>query len=138
MKRTKIFIFLTVLLSSPLVVFGATGGFRGLLLHASSLISQLIILVVSLALLAFFWGLTKYIWSLSGDKKNYEEGINIMKWGILALFVMLSIWGLVGFLQKGFGLDTTASSRSSSILNGGPTDPPCSNFNPDLGGPCQN
>ena len=119
MKRTQTLIFLIGLSSSPLIVYGATGGFRGLLLHASSLISQLIILVASLALLAFFWGLTKYIWSLSGDKKNYEEGINIMKWGILALFIMVSIWGLVGFLQRGFGLDKTVAPVSSG------SNPPC-------------
>lgn len=95
------------LAATPMLAFGATtvtGGFAGLLLDAQRIINRLIGIVFSLALAAFFWGLAKYILSLSGDKKNYEEGINIMKWGILTLVIMTSIWGIVEFLKQGFGL----------------------------------
>ena len=61
-------------------------------------------LVFGLALLAFFWGLAKFIFH-AGNEDRIEEGKRIMLWGIIALFVMVSIWGLVSFMQEAFGLD---------------------------------
>jgi len=83
----------------PLISFaeqlGQTKIFFG---NALSIVrSVLIPLVFTLALLLFFWGVVKYIRS-EGDGK--EDGRRIMIWGIIALFVMASIWGLVAFLQK--------------------------------------
>ena len=101
MKRI---LFLITILLSPVVVFGATDGFKGLLLSASGIISQLILLVISLALLAFLWGLTRTIFD-AGNAEKREEGRSIMKYGILALFIMISIWGIIGFFQQGFGLN---------------------------------
>lgn len=57
----------------------------------------LIPLVFTLALLFFFWGVVKYIRSAGNEK---EEGKKIMIWGVVALFVMSSVWGLVSFIQN--------------------------------------
>lgn len=69
---------------------------------------KLIPLLFALALLLFFWGLVKYIWSLSSGSK--EEGKNIMVWGIIALTVMISVWGLVNFIRKSLDLDNPGSN----------------------------
>ncbi len=61
----------------------------------------------ALALLVFFWGLVKYI-AKADDEKAKEAGKNIMIWGVIALFVMFSVFGLVNFLQESFG--TTADT----------------------------
>ena len=55
-----------------------------------------------LALLVFIWGLAKFIMK-SGDEKSHEEGIALMKWGLLALFVMLSFTAIVAFFYGDFG-----------------------------------
>lgn len=34
----------------------------------------------------------------SGDEKVIEEGKNLMKWGILALFVMVSFIGIINLI----------------------------------------
>ncbi len=54
-------------------------------------------MVLGIALLGFFWGLAMYIFN-SADEDKRKEGKHIMLWGIIALFVMTAIWGLVGFL----------------------------------------
>lgn len=59
-------------------------------------------IVAALALLAFFWGLVKYI-AKADDEKAKESGKSIMIWGVVALFVMFSVFGLVRFLQTSFG-----------------------------------
>jgi hypothetical protein len=57
----------------------------------------LIPLVFSLALLLFFWGMVKYIWS---EGQGKEEGKKFMIWGVVALFVMSSIWGIIYFIGE--------------------------------------
>jgi len=52
-------------------------------------------IMFALATVLFFWGLVKFIWS-PGEK---DQGKNIMVWGIVALFVMFTIWGIIEFIQ---------------------------------------
>lgn len=75
-----------------------------------SLIDRLIGIVVAIALFAFFWGLAKFIFRVGGDEKAVEEGKRIMKWGLIALFVMVSVWGIVIFMQRALGLPMTIPS----------------------------
>ncbi|MBN2094019.1 MAG: hypothetical protein JW740_01460 [Candidatus Zambryskibacteria bacterium] len=68
-----------------------------LLMMIKNLITiYLIPIAFTLALLLFFWGVVKYIWSVGTEK---EQGKKVMVWGIVALFVMSSVWGLVAFLR---------------------------------------
>jgi hypothetical protein len=62
-------------------------------------------LAFSLCLLYFFWGITKYIKNDAGSEKAVEEGKKIMLWGLVALFVVFSIWGIINFIRGEFGLD---------------------------------
>ena len=55
-------------------------------------------LLFGVALLFFFWGLVKFL-ANAGDKGAIEEGRNKMLWGVITLFVMLSVWSLVRFIQ---------------------------------------
>lgn len=63
----------------------------------------LIPLVMTVALLLFFWGLVMYIRSVSPGSK--EEGKSIMIWGIVALFVMTSVWGIVRLIRTELGIN---------------------------------
>src|SRR2546426_844821 len=66
------------------------------------IIGLLIPIVFALALLYFFWGLAQYILN-SGDEAAQAEGRRKMIWGIVALFVMSAVWGLVRFLGTAVG-----------------------------------
>lgn len=57
--------------------------------------------IVALALLTFFWGLAKFLGS-GGSEKSVEEGKKLMLWGIIGLFVMLSMWTIVALLTGSF------------------------------------
>ena len=60
-------------------------------------------ILMGVALLVFIWGLVKFL-NNAGDKKGLEEGRNIMIWGVLALFVMVTVWGLIFFIQDELGI----------------------------------
>ncbi|MGB8815705.1 MAG: hypothetical protein WCC74_00490 [Minisyncoccia bacterium] len=72
----------------------------------SGILEPLIVLLSSLTILIFVWGILKY---MRADSKEREEGKKYMFWGVIGIFVMFSLWGLVNILQNSFGLDTTSS-----------------------------
>ena len=71
---------------------------------AQALVNKSVPLFVGLAILAFFWFLIEFIWKGSGDPAKRQESLKGMGWSIVALFVMVSIWGLVGFLGSVTGI----------------------------------
>lgn len=91
-------VFVSIVLALPLISSAAMLGETSKLFRAAlDIINDLLIpLAFSLALLFFFWGVAKYIYSEGTGK---EEGKKIMIWGVVALFVMSSIWGLVSFIR---------------------------------------
>ena len=56
----------------------------------------------TLAFVAFFYGLALFLLNHE-DKTINEKGKNVMVWGVLALFVMITIWGIIGFMQDTIG-----------------------------------
>lgn len=71
---------------------------------ANAVISAAVPIVISLAILVFIWGVLRYV--ISSDEDKRKEGKNLMLWGIVGIFVMVSVWGLVGILQKTIGVDS--------------------------------
>ncbi|MBX4199131.1 hypothetical protein KW800_02585 [Candidatus Parcubacteria bacterium] len=74
-------------------------------------------IVVGLALLGFFWGLMKFIFN-AGNEEAKEEGKKIMIYGIVTLFVMVAVWGLVKFVASSLGIGTGGSSGSLPTVPG--------------------
>jgi len=66
------------------------------------IINPLLLVLAGLSLLVFFKGLASFIFH-AGDAKGNEEGKNLMKWGLIALFVMVSLLAIIGFLSESFG-----------------------------------
>jgi len=79
----------------------------GALDTVTDFVNRLIPFVIGLAVLFFIWGLIKYI-TAGGDETSRKEAINTIIWGIVVLFVMVSVWGLVNILVNTFGLENQA------------------------------
>lgn len=71
-------------------------------------------ILVGAALIVFIWGLIKFI-GTAGDETGRTEGKQRMLWGIIALFVIVSIWGIVTFLQDATGTGTSATPDAPGI-----------------------
>jgi hypothetical protein len=64
-----------------------------------SVVSSLIPIFIALAFLVFVWGLVGFILA-SGDEAAKDEGRRRMIWGVIALFVITAIWGILALLQQ--------------------------------------
>lgn len=100
-------------LALPLTSFAAFGKIETLVGDIGRIVNLVIPIVFALALLGFFWGLVKYIFGAEHDKETAKK---TMLWGIVALFVMAAVWGLVRFLGEQVGIDTEGKAPSVSPL----------------------
>jgi len=112
MKKIGLMVVATML---PMVAFAAADltNVETLVKSIGRIISLLIPIVFALALLYFFWGLAKYILSAGGEDK--ENGKNVMIWGIVALFVMASVWGIISFMSSALGLNGGTSVTPPTV-----------------------
>lgn len=87
----------------------AQNGIFGLLTLAARVLNTLVGLFVLGAIVVFFWGLIQYLRKVDEEK---SKGLQTMIWGIVAIFVMVSIWGLIRIVQQTFGLDSAAANQA--------------------------
>jgi len=103
MKMKKLSLIVGAL-AVPLVSFAQSlGKLETLTDSIKSIVNKVIPIVFAIALLGFFWGLVRYIF---GSEHNKDQAKKTMIWGVVALFVMATVWGLVNFLASNLGVDT--------------------------------
>jgi len=88
------------------------GNLQGLVQLTGNIVNMLVPIVSTLVVVFFFWGLAMYVLS-AGNEEKQGEGKSIMIWGVLALFIMATIWGIIGFMQNTLG--NTAGPQSVNI-----------------------
>jgi len=94
---------LAALVLLPALASAQLNNVSGLLTSFGNLVETALPIVVALALLAFFWGLVNLIW---GGGEKVEEGKTYMIWSVVALFVMVSVWGLTQFIGTAFNISS--------------------------------
>ena len=97
----------STLLLGPLAAFAQgpqLSNVRQLIEAIGDIINLLLPIAVAIALLAFFYGLIQYIRG-ANDPAAAGTGKSIMIAGVIALFVMVSVWGIVRFIGNALGID---------------------------------
>ena len=71
----------------------------------TNLIQSTLPVIFGLTVLVFIWGLVKFIFRIGGDEKAVKEGKNLMIWGLIALFILMSYMAILALLHRdvGFG-----------------------------------
>lgn len=94
-----------VMLSMPCMALAAAGDDIGTSISFfNKVFGAFIVMFLSFAVVYFLWGVATYI--LQGDnEEKRSEGRQMMIYGIISIFVMVSIWGLVGFLVSSASLN---------------------------------
>lgn len=86
--------------------------FQQILNFFAGVVSFLGPVLISLALLAFFWALIQYLFNK--DAKA-EDSKKYLGYSILILFVMVSIWGIISFIQSNLGIEGGEQLRYDEI-----------------------
>ncbi|MDR3519575.1 MAG: hypothetical protein P4L63_01650 [Candidatus Pacebacteria bacterium] len=75
--------------------------------------SSVIPFIFSIAVVVFVWGVIQFFIINADEEAKREQGKQFMIWGIIALAVMLSVWGLVGILGKTFNVNTSVLPQAA-------------------------
>jgi len=99
----------------PMVANAQGATIETVILDVTYLLSLAVPLLITLALVYFIWGLGEFIFAGASDETKRAEGRNRMIWGIIALFVIVSVWGLVGIVARTFSIDQTSTLRGDQV-----------------------
>ena len=98
-------VIIASLVFTPVFAFAQQlGNIETLVRSVGRLVDLALPIVVAIALLGFFWGLVKFILA-QGNEESKVDAKKIMLWGVVALFVMVSVWGLVRFIGNSLGIN---------------------------------
>jgi cbb3-type cytochrome oxidase subunit 3 len=78
----------------PTLQSGSGTTFAGFIGNIIGVIDALIPLLISVAMVIFFVGLIQYIYN-SGDAHGHGKSKELILWGLVALFVLMSLWGIL-------------------------------------------
>ena len=67
------------------------------------LINTIIPVLVGIAMLIFFFGLGRYVYE-SSDAHGHTQGKELIVWGLIAMFVLVSVWGILAVVRSSLNL----------------------------------
>ena len=102
--------------ASPAVAFAQTnlinpdaGQVKGIVNNSLQILNIVLVGVFILALVVFGYGVVKYI-SAAGSPDKEKEARQFLWWGVVGVFVLASVFGLVQFVGKYFGVGQGAGT----------------------------
>ena len=79
------------------------------------ILNPLIILGFGVAILYFFYGVFKLIQN-AGDVKSQQEGKDAIMWGLIGLFIMVGVFGIINIILNTFGINSDPSVSGNAYL----------------------
>ena len=115
----KKIIYAALVFAPVLASAQALGNVTIIVQQLKNILGLLIPMAFGLAVLYFFYGVAKFIYS-AGDPVAAAKGKSIMIYGVIGIAVMASLWGLISWLQSAVGISGTGTSIPvPSITNTG-------------------
>ena len=99
-------------LTLPFIALAQTTAFS-ILGVISNILNILIPLLITAALVYFIWGVISYVIAKDADDK--EKARSVVTRGILGLFIVVSVWGLIGIIQSTFGVGAGGALTEDQI-----------------------
>ena len=72
-----------------------------------NIVNAIIPILMLVAFAVFLWGVVKFIFS-GGDEEKRKTAKHYLIYGLIGLFVMVAVWGLVTVLISTFNLSETS------------------------------
>ncbi len=80
-----------------------------------TLIKSVVPFLFSLAVVGFIWGIIQYFLNPENEEKR-KKGKSFMIWGLITLFVMISMWGIVNLFSNTLGIKTLIPQLSQPSI----------------------
>jgi hypothetical protein len=87
---------------------------NGIIRFINNILNVALPLIIAAAVVWFVWSMFQVF--LAGDDDKQAKAKTNALWGIVAIFVMISVWGLVNILVRTFGLENSAPQNITNPL----------------------
>ncbi len=105
---------LALSLALPLAASAAdVSNLNAIVTFIQNLLNTILPLIIAAAVVYFVWGMFQVLRADDEEKKKKAQTTVI--YGVISIFVMVSIWGLVNILSNTFSLDT--QNRGGEVNN---------------------
>lgn len=105
----------------PTVAFAAPRTFQELAGSLTGLLNATTGVLIVAGLAIYFWGISVNILNFHEDREKFR---NYFFWGVIVLFVMVSVWGIVALVQNTLFGGSSGSSSVPSAQQPGQYSPP--------------
>lgn len=105
--------------------FNSTVGSFGKLIQNvnTNIGGNIVLLLTSAAFILFLWGLVRFIFDrANGKDQDLEKDKKAMGWGLAALFVLISVWGIIKMFQGFLGIQNSGNINLPKICTNGNCD----------------
>ncbi|MCX6751653.1 MAG: pilin [Candidatus Nomurabacteria bacterium] len=124
MKKKLIVLSSSVLSFMPLIALAQpTGGrcssveqfgtIQSIICKIGDILDIIIPILIILAVVYFIWGVITYF--ISDDEEAKKKGRDRIIYGIIGLVVIVAVWGLVGIVNRTFGLGVGTNAPITPI-----------------------
>lgn len=118
-KTTIVFFLLLTLIVLPLLVHGQNPAkVNAILANILAVIKDLIVISLTLAIVVFGWGIVKMI-AAAGDPRKLADAKGILLWGVIGMFMLASLYGVVNFIQRYTGISGEGGVFEAPTFRGG-------------------
>ena len=73
-----------------------------------SILDIIVPVLVTIAVFIVIWGIFQFVLN-AGDEEKRKEGRSKILWGVVGIFLMFSVWGLISILLNTFALNNTST-----------------------------
>ncbi len=88
-------------------------GITGLFGLVGSWLNLAVPLLISIAVVYFIYNV--FMYTIAGDEEKKAKAKGGMIWGIVGIFIMVSVWGLVAILQSTFGTSGVSTTIGDQL-----------------------
>jgi len=75
-----------------------------------AIIDPLVLLIFSAGVFLFTWGLVVFLMN-SDNPEGRKTGVSHMLWGIVGIFIMATVFGIISIVTETFGLGDPTNLR---------------------------
>jgi hypothetical protein len=86
-----------------------------LLALAQTIVVRLVPFLIGIAVITFFWFLIKYVIAGGEDADGRRKALAGMGYALIAIFVMVSLWGIIGFAGNLLGINQGGTAPAPGL-----------------------
>lgn len=73
-------------------------------------------ILIAIAVFVVVWGIFKFVLN-AGDEEARKTGRSLILWGVIGIFLMLSVWGLVNIVTNTVSLDNEGLTDVPDLID---------------------